>query len=206
MMVHNVKSALVCNSQTAAGRVFAQPDTRQLAQACIPGDGTSVAYITNEPLNTVNHIKLENFPDSAEDMYVNCGGAKYWEARTTSGSIDFTEEKSSTIMTRGNSLVPKMIYDACASAKIKTTQISYLITNQPNPIFLRNWREATLLPPERHLDTFEKYANLFGAGIPITLAENMKKGTFKNGDIICLAGFAHAGDFAAACLISWGAN
>lgn len=204
MIVHGVKSALICNSQTSGGRIFGQDDTRQLAQSCIPGDGTSVAYITNDSQNLVSHIKMEIFPEFAEDMYANYGEKSHWERRDTTGCIDFTESKSAEIITRGNRMVPKMIYDVCDSAKIKTTAIDYLITNQPNKIFLRNWREAAQLTPDRHLDTFDQYANLFGAGIPVTLSENMKKGTFKKGDLICLAGFSHAGDFAASCLVNWG--
>ena len=70
-------------------------------------------------------------------------------------------------------------------------------------MFLRNWREATQLSEEQHLNTFEKYANLFGAGIPVTLSENIKANKFKEGDLICLAGFSHAGDYAAAAILKY---
>lgn len=204
MTVHDVRSALVCNSQTAAGRVFGQDDTRKMEQSCIPGDGTSVAYITSDTVNEVTHFTFKNFPEYSEDMFINCGGRKYWQSRTETGSIDFSEAKAAQILLRGNRMVPNAIYDVCEMANIKTTELSYLITNQPNQFFLRNWREATLLPEEKHLHTFEKYANLFGAGIPVTLAENMRKNLFAKGDIICLAGFSHAGDYAAAALVKWG--
>lgn len=136
-------------------------------------------------------------------MYGEYGGRKWWETRTASGRIDFNEDNSAMIVARGNRAVPKMIHQACANMQLKSSAIDFLITNQPNTTFLRNWREAALLPAEKHLDTFAKYANLFGAGIPVTLAEALKAKTIKSGDLICLAGFSHACDYSAAALIRW---
>lgn len=203
MAAGKIKHALVCVAQTAAGRIFGQEDTRQLAQAAIPGDGFAVAYVTASDERPVLNIEMKTYPEFSEDMYADYGDRKWWESRSVSGKIDFNEDKSALIVARGNKAVPNMIYKACEPLKIKTTDISFLITNQPNKTFLRNWREAALLPPEKHLDTFEKYANLFGAAIPITLSENLKSGKIKKGDLICLAGFSHACDYSAAALIRW---
>jgi 3-oxoacyl-[acyl-carrier-protein] synthase-3 len=96
-----------------------------------------------------------------------------------------------------------MIHRVCGEVGVPSTAIDYLITNQPNRTFLRNWREAVLLPQEKHLDTFGKYANLFGVGIPITLAEALDAGTIKPGNLVCLAGFSHACDYSAAALLRW---
>ncbi|BDD05206.1 3-oxoacyl-ACP synthase III family protein [Aureibacter tunicatorum] len=205
MKSYGIKSALVCASQTAGGRIFGKEDTRQLAQSCVPGDGTAVAYVTNDSENKVSHITLNNNPENGEDMTLYYeDDKKWWQGNRSSGSIEFPESKTAAIFMRGNRLVPRAIKDVCKQAEMKTSEIDYLITNQPNPIFLRNWRESIQLPKERHLDTFEKYANLFGAGIPITLGEHMEKGTFQKGDTICLAGFAHAGDFSSAAIVKWG--
>ena len=43
------------------------------------------------------------------------------------------------------------------------------VTNQPNRVFLRSWREALEVPTERHRDTFDGCGNLFAAGIPVNL-------------------------------------
>jgi 3-oxoacyl-[acyl-carrier-protein] synthase-3 len=45
MKANKIKTALVCVSQTAGGRIFGQEDTRQLAQSAIPGDGCAVALL-----------------------------------------------------------------------------------------------------------------------------------------------------------------
>lgn len=203
MQAKNVRHALICVAQTAGGRIFGQSDTRQLAQAAIPGDGFAVAYVTANEERPILSMEFKNYPQYSEDMYADYNGAKWWEARSCSGKIDFNEDKSAMIVARGNKAVPEMIYKVCGNLKIPTTQIDFLITNQPNKTFLRNWREAAQLPQEKHLDTFEKYANLFGAGIPVTLAEAIKQQKVKKGDLLCLAGFSHACDFSGAALLKW---
>lgn len=203
MLAKGAKSAIICTAQTAGGRIFGQEDTRQLAQAAIPGDGFAVAYLTNSEERPFLAMEFKSFPQHSEDMYGNFKGRKWWESRDSSGSIDFNEDKAALITARGNKAVPAMILKACESLKIKSTEIDFLITNQPNTTFLRNWREAVQLPKEKHLDTFERYANLFGAGIPVTLSESLKEGKIKKGDLVCLAGFSHACDYSGAALIRW---
>ena len=89
----------------------------------------------------------------------------------------FTETRVASIIARGNQLVPDRVRQVCALAGKVVRDIDLLITNQPNPIFLRNWREALELPPSRHHDTYDVYGNLFGAGIPISLEDAIARGT-----------------------------
>lgn len=203
MQAKNVKSAIICVAQTAGGRIFGQEDTRQLAQSAIPGDGFAVAYVTNNMERPFLTFEFENYPEFSEDMKSSFKGRQWWESRDSSGQIDFNENKSAMIIGRGNKVVPNMIKKVCKNINIKHTDIDYLITNQPNTNFLRNWREAISLPQERQLQTFDQYANLFGAAIPVNLATFVKNKTIKSGDLICLAGFSHACDYSAAALIRW---
>ena len=203
MQSHGVKKVLICSGQTAGGRIFGKESNRNLPQSAIPGDGFAVALIEDSKEHEVLKTVQEVFPENSEDMKANYSGKNHWDAREKIGSLEFPEDKVTQIIGRGNKLVPKMIYQALKEADIKVTELDYLITNQPNQLFLRNWREAVLLPEEKHLNTFSKYSNLFGAGIPVTLAEANKENKFKKGDLICLAGFSHAGDYAAATLVRW---
>lgn len=198
-----IKNAIICTAQTAAGRVFGQEDVKNLAQAAIPGDGCAVALVSKDKGHSFLSFQLDNFPSFSEDMFGNYDGSKWWEARTKTGKIDFSEDKTAKIVARGNKLVPESVYRICDQLKLKITQLNYLITNQPNKNFLRNWREAVLMKEEQHLHTFEKYANLFGAGIPVTLAEAIENKKFKEGELICLAGFSHAGDYSASTILEW---
>jgi 3-oxoacyl-[acyl-carrier-protein] synthase-3 len=82
--------------------------------------------------------------------------------------------------------------------------LDLLVTNQPNRAFLRNWREALELPAEKHTDTFDDCGNLFAAGIPVNLDRAITEGRLKKGDVVMMAAFAHAGDFAGAAAVRWG--
>jgi 3-oxoacyl-[acyl-carrier-protein] synthase-3 len=198
------RSALLCNVQNAGGRLFAQPDVRTKPQAPVPGDGCGVAYLSASDVSPVVSLVQRCFGGYAGDMIAIADDQRrYWEPGTSAISVNFSEGRIASIFGRGNKLVPQIVREACQVAGLASKDIDLLITNQPNPIFLRNWREALELPKERHFDTFDKYGNLFGAGIPVSLDEAIEEKRLKPGDRLVLGGFAHAGDYAGAAVIHW---
>ncbi|CAM5279237.1 hypothetical protein SALBM135S_08618 [Streptomyces alboniger] len=56
---------------------------------------------------------------------------------------------------------------------------------------------------KRHLDTFDRCGNLYGAAVPVTLDQAARDGELRDGDLVVMSGFAHAGDFAAAAAVRW---
>lgn len=207
MTCHGARSALLCNVQNAAGRIFAHPETRKLKQAAIPGDGCGVAYLVASNESPVKAIVQRNHCEYAGDMaLVRQDGSGWWEPSLSCGYIDFTEAKLAQIMGRANRIVPEAIREACRRAELPVRQIDTLITNQPNRIFLRNWREALELPADKQVSTFERHGNLFGAALPICLEEAIHSGKLRRDSHVVLGGFAHAGDFAAAAVIHWKAQ
>ena len=129
---------------------------------------------------------------------------KWWAAGPGEGTIGFTESKITKVLARGNRQVPEVALAVCDRIGLAAKDIDLLVTNQPNRAFLRNWREALELPKERHRDTFDECGNLFGAGIPINLDRAISDGQVKAGDVVMMAAFAHAGDFAGAAAVRWG--
>ncbi len=81
-------------------------------------------------------------------------------------SIGFTESKITKVLARGNRQVPEVSYAVCDRIGVQPKDIDLLVTNQPNRVFLRNWREALELPPERHVDTFDDCGNLSPQAFP----------------------------------------
>ncbi|HMF19460.1 MAG TPA: 3-oxoacyl-[acyl-carrier-protein] synthase III C-terminal domain-containing protein [Gemmataceae bacterium] len=204
MTCHGAKTALLCNVQNAAGRLFAQEETRKLKQARIPGDGCGVAYLVASSEAPVKAVVQRNYCEYAGDMSViRADGTKWWEPSTACTFVDFNETKIAQVMGRANRIVPEVIREACRRAELPTNEIGTLITNQPNRLFLRNWREALQVPRERHVSTFERHGNLFGAALPMCLEEAIDSGQLKNDSHLVLGGFAHAGDFAAAAVVHW---
>jgi len=202
------KTALICNVQNAAGRVFNHPDNRERPQSAIPGDGCGVGLLVKNGKNPIRSILTKNFGAYAEDMQVtNEDGDDWWAPREKSLYIDFSENRLGSIVARGNRLVPEVMYSALKEAGIQSQDVDTMITNQPNPIFLRNWREALLLPKEKQIESYEEHGNLFGAAIPINIERAMDQAQrCPEGGFLALGGFSHAGDYAAAAVVQWDKN
>lgn len=205
MATSDAKTALICNVATAGQRCFSLEGNRNRAQAAVPGDGCGVALFVKGGNSPIKSIVTECFGENASDMKIQAeDGRNWWEPGSVPFHIDFNRRKVGAIVSRGNRLVPEAIMKACKEAGIKTSDIETLITNQPNPVFLRNWREAVQVPKEKHVYTFRDHGNLFGAAMPVCLAKAEEEGRLKKGDHLVIGGFSHAGDYAGAAVIEWG--
>ncbi len=204
MSAGEARGALLCNVQNAAGRVFSNEEVRLQSQAPVPGDGCGVGYVAASEASPVLSILHTCHPESASDMEASAAdGRRYWEPGLRPISIRFTDQRVASIIERGNRLVPESVRAACTAAGLHTGDIDLFVSNQPNPIFLRNWREALELPREKHHDTFDSLGNLFGAAIPINIEDALRHGKLKANDCLALGGFSHAGDYTAAAIVRW---
>lgn len=199
------RTALIAIAQNAAGQVFDQPGVRRTAQAAIPGDGAAVGLVTLSGQSPILDVECRTYGEFAGDMTLAVDPPrKWWQPGPGEGCIGFTETKITKVLARGNREVPEVALAVCDRIGLAAKEIDLLVTNQPNRIFLRNWREALEVPPERHRDTFDDCGNLFGAGIPVNLDRAISDGQVKTGDVVLMAAFAHAGDFAGAAALRWG--
>jgi 3-oxoacyl-[acyl-carrier-protein] synthase-3 len=198
-------TALIAIAQNAAGQVFDQPGVRRKAQAAVPGDGAAVGLVTVSDQSPILGIECRTYGEYHGEMtFAPDPPRKWWQTGTGELCIGFTESKITKVLARGNRQVPEVALAVCDRIGLSSKDIDLLVTNQPNRAFLRNWRDALELPPERHRDTFDMCGNLFGAGIPINLDRAISDGQVNAGDVVMMAGFAHAGDFAGAAAVRWG--
>jgi 3-oxoacyl-[acyl-carrier-protein] synthase-3 len=199
------KTALVAVAQNAAGQIFDQEGVRQKAQATVPGDGAAVGLLAVSDQSPILDIECRTYGEYAGDMTIAVDPPrKWWEPGPGEGYIGFTESKITKVLARGNRQVPEVALTVCDRIGVKSKDIDLFVTNQPNRVFLRNWRDALELPKERHRDTFDECGNLFGAGIPINFDRAVSDGQVSAGDVVLMAAFAHAGDFAGAAAVRWG--
>ncbi|WP_280307573.1 3-oxoacyl-ACP synthase III family protein [Nocardia neocaledoniensis] len=206
MATSDARTALIVATQNCAGPVFTQPEIRKLAQAPVPGDGCGVGLLRRDDSAPILDIECRTYPEFAGDMDFSTNGPrKYWEPGEGQGCVSFTESKITKVFARGNRLVPEVALAVCDHIGVKGRDIDTFVTNQPNRLFLRNWHDALELPAERHPDTFDRCGNLFAAGIPVTLDVENRAGRLRNGSVVLLSAFAHAGDFAGAAAVRWGA-
>ena len=199
------KTALIAVAQNAAGQIFDQPGVRRKAQASVPGDGAAVGLVTLSDDSPILDVECRTYGEFAGDMTIAMDPPrKWWQPGPGEGCIGFTESKITKVLARGNRQVPEVAYAVCDRIGVKPKDLDLLVTNQPNRVFLRNWRDAMELPKERHADTFDQCGNLFAAGIPVNLERAIADGRLKKGDVVMMAAFAHAGDFAGAAAVKWG--
>lgn len=199
------RTALIAIAQNAAGQVFDQPGVRCEAQAAVPGDGAAVGLMAVSGRSPILDVECRTYGEYAGEMTIAADPPrKWWQAGPGEMSIAFTESKITKVLARGNRQVPAVASAVCDRIGVRPAEIDLLVTNQPNRVFLRNWREALELPKERHVDTFDDCGNLFGAAVPINLDRAINDGRVSAGGLVMLAAFAHAGDFAGAAAVRWG--
>ena len=199
------RTALIAVAQNAAGQIFDQEGIRRKAQASVPGDGAAVGLVAVSEQSPILDVECRTYGEYAGDMTIAVDPPrKWWQPGPGEGYIGFTETKITKVLARGNRQVPEVALAVCDRIGMQSKDLDLLVTNQPNRVFLRNWREALEVPPERHRDTFDQCGNLFGAAIPINLDRAVSEAQLKAGDTVMMAAFAHAGDFAGAAAIRWG--
>ncbi|MCV7281940.1 3-oxoacyl-ACP synthase [Mycolicibacterium flavescens] len=199
------RTAVIAVAQNAAGQVFDQPGVRRKAQAAVPGDGAAVGLVAVSDHSPVLAVECRTYGEYAGEMTIAADPPrKWWQPGPGEGYIGFTDSKITKVLARGNRQVPEVAYAVCDRIGIKPADLDLFVSNQPNRVFLRNWREALELPPERHVDTFEQCGNLFGAAIPVNLDRAIGDARLTAGDVVLMAAFAHAGDFAGAAAVRWG--
>lgn len=199
------RCALVAVAQNSAGQVFDQPTVRRRAQAAVPGDGAAVGLVTRSDESPILDVVCRTYGEYAGEMTIATDPPrKWWQPGPGEGCIGFTEGRITKVLARGNRQVPEVSLAVCRRIGLAPSDIGLFVTNQPNRVFLRNWREALELPASRHVDTFDECGNLFAAGIPVNLDRAIRDGRLETGDVVLMAAFAHAGDFAGAAAVRWG--
>ena len=207
MQSRNIRYALIGNTQTSAGKIFAHPQNRNKQQSCRTRRRLRrySAYASEQETGgRLLESSTRSHGEFASDMNIERpDGCYWWEPSDKMGIIEFNQTRIMKIISRGNRSVPERIKEVCEKNRKTLQDIDVLITNQPNPVFLRNWREFVGLPEEKLYHTFEKYGNLFSAAMPINLSEALEKGIIQEGDLVCIAGFSHAGDYSSAILVQY---
>ena len=199
------RTALIAVAQNSAGKIFVQEQVRPLAQSSVPGDGAAVGLVTLSDRSPVLDVECRYYGQNAVDMTLAADPLRrWWEAGPGEGYVGFNEAKIIKVLARGNRQVPEVVRAVCNRIGVKSNELDLLVTNQPNRLLLRNWNEALEISPERHRDTFHQCGNLFAVAIPVNFEAAVADGQIGAGDVVMMAGFAHAGDFAAAAAVQWG--
>ena len=99
--------------------------------------------------------------------------------------------------------VPDVIAEALKNAGLHSGDVDWLLLHQANIRIMEHAAEVLQIPMDKVLRNIEEYGNTSAGSIPLALAEAVRNGKIKKGDIIAVAGF-RAGLSWASAIIRWG--
>lgn len=99
--------------------------------------------------------------------------------------------------------VPNVVAEAIANAGLSVSDVDWLLLHQANIRIMEHAAEVLGISMDKVLRNIEEYGNTSAGSIPLALAEAVRQGKVKKGDIIAMAGFG-AGLSWGAAVIKWG--
>ena len=99
--------------------------------------------------------------------------------------------------------VPEVISEALSNAGLSPGDVDWLLLHQANIRIMEHAADVLGIPMDKVLRNINEYGNTSAGSIPLALAEAVKAGKVKEGDIIACAGFG-AGLSWASVILKWG--
>lgn len=99
--------------------------------------------------------------------------------------------------------VPEVISEGLQNAGLGPGDVDWLLLHQANIRIMEHAADVLGIPMDKVLRNINEYGNTSAGSIPLALAEAVKAGKVKEGDIIACAGFG-AGLSWASVIIKWG--
>lgn len=98
--------------------------------------------------------------------------------------------------------VPEVIAEALKNAGLHSGDVDWLLLHQANIRIMEHAADVLQIPMDRVLRNIEEYGNTSAGSIPLALAEAVRSGKVKKGDVVAVAGFG-AGLSWASAIIRW---
>jgi 3-oxoacyl-[acyl-carrier-protein] synthase-3 len=98
--------------------------------------------------------------------------------------------------------MPEVSLEALRTNGLEVGDVDLLIAHQANARISEGVRRKLGLPPDRMYNNIHRYGNTTAASIPIALAEAVRAGRLRPGDLLCLVAFG-AGFTWASALVRW---
>lgn len=99
--------------------------------------------------------------------------------------------------------VPDVISEGLSNAGLVVSDIDWLLLHQANIRIMEHASQVLGIPMSKVLVNLDEYGNTSAGSIPLALAQAVKDGKVKKGDIIACAGFG-AGLSWGSAIIKWG--
>lgn len=96
-----------------------------------------------------------------------------------------------------------MVSEAIANAGLTVADVDWLLLHQANIRIMEHAAQVLGISMDKVLRNIEEFGNTSAGSIPLALAEAVRQGKVKKGDVIAMAGFG-AGLSWGAAVIKWG--
>lgn len=114
-----------------------------------------------------------------EKLYVDGGPS-------TTGKAGFIHMEGREVFKHAVGMITDVIYDAFNAVGIDAGDIDWLVPHQANIRIIEGSAKKLGIPMEKVVVTVDKHGNTSAASIPLALAEAVKDGRIKRGDIVLL--------------------
>jgi 3-oxoacyl-[acyl-carrier-protein] synthase-3 len=98
--------------------------------------------------------------------------------------------------------MPEAALEALQANSLGIEDIDLLIPHQANARISEGVRRKLGIGPEKIFNNIHRYGNTTGASIPIALAEAVRSGKLRSGDLLCLVAFGSGFTWGSA-LVRW---
>lgn len=122
--------------------------------------------------------------------------------RTVKERLHYFQMNGKEVYNTGIKVLPEAIKRVLNDAKLKVSDVDYLVPHQPSIGILKRTAEIVGLPFEKVMTNMDRYANTSGGTIPILLDELNRANRLKSGNIILFAAVG-AGWTWGASIIKW---
>jgi 3-oxoacyl-[acyl-carrier-protein] synthase III len=92
----------------------------------------------------------------------------------------------------------EVIHEACAKINVEVQDIDFVLAHQANLRINSMVLEMLKIPPEKTLNTLQKYGNTTAATLPIGMQEAKEQGILKEGQLLAMVAFGSG--------FTWGAS
>lgn len=180
---------------------------QQQRESWVLGDGASATLlVAGEP--TILSVHEQALGENWGALRVDPGpvdGVRlaHWERGCGPLTVSFTDTMLLQLWQVAMERLPEAVSAALQQAGVRTDDVSWLLTHQPNENYIAEWRKRCGIDPSRGYDTLSRYGNMFHSSLPVTFADALEREVVSAGDLIVFATFTHGGEMVSSMVWRW---
>ena len=163
------------------------------------GDGAGAAVMVPSKSNGIISSYLGSDGRESELLSVPAGGSRFPSTHETiNGKLHFLKMSGNEVFKMAVRIMSDAVKKVLLQSNLTCEDVDCLIPHQANIRIINSVAKRINLCDEKVYVNLERYGNMSSASTPIALAEAVKNGKIKKGDIVVLVAFGSG--------LTWGAT